>query len=158
MTQVSDVRIHGTTAERPIDRFERHERAALKDVGSQRRYPALQSTQRKVNNECCVMFETNSYSVPWRLVGLEVTVRVDDQWLYVLHQGQEVACHRRSRQRRQRLIEQNHLEGVVQRRADLQHQQQSSPQQVSTAAPNQVLTSTLQRPLQEYEELIGGGW
>lgn len=157
MRHIADTRVHGTTGQRPIDRFNLHERQALSKLAHQSRYPALQTLTRKVNTEACVQVATNSYSVPWNMIGLEVTVRLDDKRLYVVHDGQIVAQHERCFERRQRRVVPAHLDGVVQNRADIRRQRrQREPDPVQNMG--HVLTSDLQRPLAEYEALVGGSW
>jgi transposase len=61
MREVADC-VHGTTAEPPIDRFERDERARW-PVGRQGAVPAG-PTQPTGSHRCCIELDTNRYSVP----------------------------------------------------------------------------------------------
>jgi hypothetical protein len=46
-----------------------------------------------VHADGCVEADTNHYSVPWRLIGETVTVRIVDDALRVTRGGLEVARH-----------------------------------------------------------------
>jgi transposase len=91
-TDVADVRVHGTTHERPIDRFAREASA----LAATRGHPSfLQATRRSriVAEDWLVAIDANRYSVPWRLIGKSVeVVRVGASW-HILHQGRLVAEH-----------------------------------------------------------------
>ena len=74
MREVADTRVHGTTGEAPIARFEREERQALRPLNGRPPFRQLRELTRRVQNDACVDVDTNHYSVPWRLIGAEVTV------------------------------------------------------------------------------------
>src|SRR5262249_52233635 len=74
--EVANVRIHGTTGEAPIARFERDEAHRLKPLGGRPAFGSLRELTRVVGNDCAVEIDTNSYSVPWRLIGERVAVTV----------------------------------------------------------------------------------
>ena len=93
MREVADVRVHGTTGEPPIERFERDERAALSRWRPRRRSCRCASSARRVHTDACIELDTNRYSVPWKLIGESVTVVVAERQVRVLYAGQEVACH-----------------------------------------------------------------
>src|SRR4030095_2454838 len=73
MTEIADMRIHGTTHERPIDRFGTEQRHLLATAG----HPSFRLEARQpriVAEDYLVSFETNRYSVPFTLVGQSVEV------------------------------------------------------------------------------------
>jgi len=92
MREISYRRIHGTTGERPYERFQL-EREALKPLGGRPPFLQVRELSRVVHNDLCVEIDTNHYSVPWRYVGEQVTVRIQDQILSVIHAGQLIAHH-----------------------------------------------------------------
>lgn len=139
MREVADERIHGTTGEKPIVRFDREEAAALQAIEGRPPFLMRRSFSRRVQTDCCVEVDTNHYSVPFRLVGKEVTVEVVDDELRVSFAGAEVARHPRHSGQHEWIIDPSHLDGVVRKT-------------FSTA----VRTSELQRPLDVYEALIEG--
>ena len=71
-----DERIHGTTHEKVSTRFDR-ERPPL-NVLPFRAFDTSYRVYRKVNKDCTIRFETNSYVVPHTLVGKSVVLRVKD--------------------------------------------------------------------------------
>jgi hypothetical protein len=50
------------------------------------------------------LYETNQYSVPWTLVGLVVTVRIDAEWVRVYYRDRLITGHKRCYQRNQKPI------------------------------------------------------
>jgi transposase len=152
MDEVADVRVHGTTGEAPIARFEREERQALRPLGGRAPFRQLRELSRRVQNDACVDVDTNHYSVPWRLIGAEVTVTVGEDQVRVHHAGIEVACHGRRLGRRERAVDRDHLHGIVPCRPELLGQGVMAH---SSAVPSTV---ELLRPLAEYEQVAGGGW
>ena len=88
--EVADLRIHGTTHERPIDRFPAEAAALLplKLVAAQ----AL-PRMRKVSADCLVDIDTNRYSVPSQHVGRIVEVVIENGHVLIRHAGTEVARH-----------------------------------------------------------------
>jgi hypothetical protein len=63
---VADVRVHGTTHERPIDRFAREASALVSTLDQPSSFQALRR-ERVVAEDWLVAIDANRYSVPWRL-------------------------------------------------------------------------------------------
>ena len=147
--EVADVRVHGTTGEPPAERFRRGEADALQPLAGRPPFRQLRELTRRVQADACVGLDTNSYSVPWRLIGAWVTVRVGDGAVRVFHAGEEVARHPERRGRRERSLDPAHLAGVV---ARLPGREPAAP---AVAPPP---ADRLLRPLAEYERVAGGGW
>jgi len=143
--EIADVRIHGTTGELPLVRFA-DEAAALRPLGGRAPFGQLRDLIRKVRPDCAIDLDTNSYSVPWRLVGETVQVVVLAGRVIVRHAGEVVADHAVCDGRRQRIIDRTHLAGLV----------GTGPFRVT--APPPTPPPALLRPLAEYEALVGGGW
>ena len=66
---------------------------------------------RRVKTDATVEVDTNSYSVPWRLIGETVAVTVAGGRISVRHGGGELASHGEIAGRRQRVMAAAHLEG-----------------------------------------------
>jgi transposase len=100
--EIANVRIHETTRERPVDRFQK-ERSQLRALATipfdtDEIVPAVVSPHARVE------FDANRYSVPPHLTRQTITIRADGHELRILHQGQIVARHSRSYERRQLIV------------------------------------------------------
>ncbi len=89
----ADQRIHSATAEAPIERFIRDEAAALRPLDGRAPFGQMRELIRRVQADATVELDTNSYSVPWRLIGETVTVVVAGGRINIRHHGSEVASH-----------------------------------------------------------------
>lgn len=110
--EVANVRVHGTTRERPVDRLER-ERPLMLPLGFVPPEPH-QSLARLVRNDYSVAVQTNHYSVPPNCVGQPATVKLFAERLEILVGGQTIAVHRRCHGRHQRLVLPEHEEAFAQ--------------------------------------------
>jgi transposase len=89
---VADQRIHGTTHQRPIDRFV-EEAAALVPVAGQGSFLHAMVRERVVADDWLVSLEGNRYSVPFALIGKTVqVVREGGAWV-MRYRGRVVAEH-----------------------------------------------------------------
>jgi transposase len=141
--EVADVRTHGTTGEPPVERFRRDEAAALTPLNGRPPFRQIRELARVVHPDGCVELDTNRYSVPWRLIGASVTLRVSAGEVVASHAGAEVARHAERRGRRERAVLAEHLEGIV---------------GLLRRPAAEVAPPDLPRPLAEYEHLVGGAW
>lgn len=112
MREVADVRIHGTTEERPIDRFER-ERDVLWSAEGIPPFMKIRELVRVVHSDLCVEVDTNSYSVPWEHIGKEVLVRVRDGAVSICHAGTEISRHSELAGRKARSLNPRHYFGLA---------------------------------------------
>jgi transposase len=151
--EVANVRVHGTTGEAPIIRFEREESHRLKPLGGRPSFGSLRELTRVVGNDCAVEVDRNSYSVPWRLIGERVAVSVAAGEVRIRHGSHEVAVHKLVEGRRQRVVDSAHLDGVAGRGGAIRHRMKGA-----ALAPPPVPPPTLLRPLAEYEAAIGGSF
>jgi transposase len=149
MREVADVRIHGTTGEPPIERFNAKEAAALRPLEGRSTFQPIRECVRRVHADACIELEANRYSVPWRLIGETVTVLVNEQ-VRILQAGQEVAIHTRLAGQRRASIQREHLIGVV--------GSEPLPRPQKGQLPSPAADPELLRPLQEYEAVTGGAW
>lgn len=154
MREVADTRVHGTTGEAPLQRFERTEAAAFKPLGAKAPFLQMRELRRRVHTDACIELDTNRYSVPWKLIGEMVTVVVSEREVRVLYAGQEVACHVQSSLRRARIIDPAHLIGIV----GAQYVGVSWLPRAPLPAPAPAVPPELLRPLEQYEAALGGAW
>ena len=144
---IADVRIHGTTGVAPIERFA-EEKDALRPLSGRAPFGQLRDLVRKVQADCAIDIDTNSYSVPWRLIGESVQVVVQGGRVIVRHAGVVVADHRLCGGRRQRIVDRAHLAGVVGAAGTVR-----AETELTTPPLPELL-----RPLAEYEAVAGGRW
>jgi len=98
---IADVREHGTTHERPIDRWLRDEAAALQPLPAYP-YGLDEIEMRRVSRDGFVEWKTCRYAVPWQLAGRDVITRESpDSWLTVEFDGVQRARYAVSRLRHQ---------------------------------------------------------
>jgi transposase len=100
--QVANLRMHESTRERPLDRFQQ-ERALLRAL------PAIpfdtdEVVPAVVNPHARIAFDGNRYSAPPQFVRKPLTIRANRDELRLLHEGQMVAQHVRSYERGQLLV------------------------------------------------------
>jgi hypothetical protein len=139
--------VHGTTGEVPLTRFQREEAQALAPLDGRPPFGQVRELVRRVQADCAVEVDGNSYSVPWRLIGESVQVVVSGGQVRVLHAGQEVAVHAETPGRRQRIVDPAHFHGVA-----------GVARSVGAAVPAAAPPPALSRPLAEYELVAGGSW
>jgi transposase len=146
---VADVRVHGTTHERPIDRFVTEAPALLVTTGQPPfRLEAVQ--RRVVADDYLVSFETNRYSVPFRLIGQEVEIQRQRGQLELRHRGAVIATHALLAGKYQVTILPEHGPGPI---ARTQRSRRSTP-----AAPTAPPAGDVEiRDLQWYDALCTGG-
>jgi transposase len=147
---IADVRIHGTTHERPTDRFRLE---TLVPIDSMAPYQLERHPVRSVATDCMVSLDTNRYSVPWRLVGESVEVSVAQHHVRIFHRGALVASHPLCPGRHQILRDPEHFRGIFRNRND---------RRPSVAVATALLWSTPMpevevRDLAVYESLSAGG-
>lgn len=150
--EIANAREHGTTEEAPMVRFERDEAHRLKPLGDRPAFGALRDLVRVVGNDCAVEVDTNSYSVPWRLIGERVSVTIAAGQVRIRHGSRQVATHKLAEGRRQRVIDRGHLEGIAGGDGAVCRREIAALS--SPASPSQSLL----RPLAEYEAAIGGSF
>lgn len=111
---VSDVRVHGTTHQRPIDRFA-EERVHLEPRGSRPGFRLEARFARIVADDFLVSLDTNRYSVPFTLIGQTVDVERRSGEVRVHHKGRVVAVHPELTGRHQLCVLPEHGPGAVAR-------------------------------------------
>jgi transposase len=101
-------RIHGTTKEKPLERYET-ERTALLPLPNTP-YDMAVWKQLKLHRDCYVVFEQSYYSAPFRLVGQQLWVRGGTQEVHIYtNDYQLVATHPRAQRPGRRLTHPDHL-------------------------------------------------
>jgi transposase len=140
----ADQRVHGTTHERPVERFEREERAALRPLPVRPLPTHGRRLQRRVANDALVDIDTVRYSVPHRLVRDHVEALVTPTEVRVFHGQDLVAVHARSFEPHAHVVDPAHFEGLWKR----------TP--VENIVPISQPLTGLGRSLDDYAAAIGG--
>lgn len=89
-SEVADLRIHGTTHERPIDRFGREQ---LTPLGTRPPYRYERVQMRQVANDALVTVGAARYSVPVEYVGKTVSVQESATDYEICYQDRLIARH-----------------------------------------------------------------
>ena len=116
VVETAGQRIHGTTAQRPINAFSQMEKAALTPLPAVAYQPVVWK-QVKVHTDSHVNFGRALYSVPWRWIGRRGWVRAVAGSVQVYMDDVRVATHRRGRPGERITVEEHLPEG----RRDLRH-------------------------------------
>jgi hypothetical protein len=140
---LADQRLHGTTHETPLARFEREERAALRPLPTRALPRREQRLLRTVAHDAFVDVATVRYSVPHRLIRDRVEVAVDEQTVRIFHGAVLVATHARGHEPFARVVDPEHFVGLWRR-----------PLDTHTVAPT---LAPLGRQLADYAAAIAGG-
>jgi transposase len=139
----ADQRVHGTTHERPADRFEREERQALRPLPARPLPTHGRRLQRRVANDAFVDIDTVRYSVPHQLVRDHVEALVTAAEVRIYHGQDLVAVHARSSEPHARIVEPAHFQGLW---------RTPNENVVLLAQPLAVLG----RSLEDYAAVVGG--
>jgi transposase len=106
---IAGQRVHGTTKQRPLERFERVERAALAPLPRAAYDPATWK-RAKVYRDCYLTFERSYYSAPFRLIGETLWVRGGARAVALYDGGHQlVATHDRAREPGERKFHPDHF-------------------------------------------------
>jgi transposase len=112
LEHTANVRIHGTTHERPLDRFQL-ERGQLRAL-PQQAYRTVETTFRSATRDCVISYGGNFYSVPARHAARRhLRVEVSSADLTIYHNAEKIAVHRLCHGKHHRIIDPQHLEGLV---------------------------------------------
>lgn len=112
LDQTAHLRVHGTTGERPIDRFE-IERSHLRALPTQA-YRTVETAFRSSTRDCLISYGGNLYSVPARYAArghLRVEVCAEEMTIY--HNNDQIARHRLCQGKHHRIVDPKHLEGIL---------------------------------------------
>ncbi len=97
--EIANVRVHRTTGERPVDRFNPDALHPLPDV-----LPDCRQIQSvKVYKDFAVNFDANTYSAPPWLIGKRLTLRADRHTVWLFFKEKQVAIHSRCWDKLQRI-------------------------------------------------------
>jgi transposase len=98
LNTVANVRVHGQTGKRPVDRFQR-ERESMNPLPPHP-YDIATISQIRASKQFRVTVDTNRYSVPAEYAGARLTLKTYPDRLCIYHQDKLLARHLRSYDRR----------------------------------------------------------
>lgn len=138
----ADRRLHGTTHQTPLARFDQAEAHALRALPV-RALPARERRlERRVANDAFVDIDTIRYSVPHRLVRDRVSVHVAEREVHIFHGTALVATHTRAFEPHAVVRDAAHFAGLW----------RPAEASLETAPPT---LASLGRSLDEYAAIIG---
>lgn len=146
---IADCRLHGTTHEAPLARFER-ERGQLVSCAGQCSFQQEARVSRIVAEDYLVSLATNRYSVPFRLIGQRVEVQRRGDTVHVFHRDHEIATHPVLPGTHQFRILPEHGPGAIARLPRQRRSTRSEPTPRAAALPEVEI-----RDLACYEALCG---
>jgi hypothetical protein len=146
--EIADVREHGTTHERPIERFA-DEARALAPTGGHPSFLQAMVRDRVVADDWLVCIDGNRYSVPFALIGKTVQVVREGGCWVIRHRAAVVAEHAVLAGRAQLSVCPEHGPGAAARNA---RQRYAAPR---SSAPADALRDVEVRDLAVYERLFG---
>jgi len=111
LNEVSNVRLHRTTQEQPVKRWER-ERGLLQALPC-REYDASILRTGRSTHQALVSFDGNTYTVPPTYAYKTVAIRADEREVWILSDSLEIARHRRSYDRCAVIEDPKHVAGIV---------------------------------------------
>ncbi len=102
-------RIHGTTKERPLERFNEVEQARLKALPTSA-YDLAIWKKNQLHRDCHVVFEGSYYSAPFRLIGQKVWICAGSRQIRIFNDKYELlATHERAKKPGERHTHRDHL-------------------------------------------------
>ena len=117
---IANVRIHGETHQRPVDRF-KEEQALLHPLNPMP-YDIGRIQSQRVSKQFRVTLDTNHYSVPAELASQRVTLKAYPDRVCIYHQDKLVARHVRSYDRRQDIEDPDHPKELLAQRRKAREQ------------------------------------
>lgn len=152
LDHVANIRIHGTTREKPFDRLER-EKPCLTPLPALETLTVFLREMRKVSWDGFVSYGGNFYGVPWRYAGQSVEVEASTTQVKVFAANAQIAVHPRSAQRGARFLLEAQYDGLPttgqdqpRRKTLLAYQAEALPE-----------VNVEQRSLAEYDALVAVG-
>jgi transposase len=113
--EIANCREHKTTRKIPSLAFESEEKKYLRPMNPHP-YDTDEIFSRVVPPTFHVAYDTNQYSVPWTLVGLSVTIRINSEELKVFYNERFVTRHDRSFKKHQTISKTEHSAGLLARK------------------------------------------
>lgn len=150
LAETCNVRIHGTTGERPVDRLPLE---GLRSVAGVPAYRALVLERRRVARDCFVSYAGSWYSAPAEYAGREVWVRQTEDRLLICDREMVVADHPLAERPYERKVIRAHFAGLAARRDRKLRQEAEAAMARMTRLPRAAAPEVEKRALSVYEGL-----
>ncbi len=95
LEKIANVRIHGTTRQQPVASFNREEKNALLPLNPHR-FDCARIENRSADLRCRVWCDGNQYSVPSRYAGINLSLKISSENVYIYHDEKLITSHLRS--------------------------------------------------------------
>ncbi len=108
LNKYANLRVHQTTGEIPAQRFKRVSLRPLPDLMPE----SCECYTLIVHKDFAVKFDTNSYTTPPWTIGKKLTLKADQNNIWIYHKTKQVVSYPRCWERKQRIETQAHIEQV----------------------------------------------
>lgn len=114
--EVANRREHEITKKIPRWVFDGEEYEKLESINPED-YETDEVFSKEIRPDYHIVYESNKYSVPWTMVGIVTTVRVDAEWVSVFYQEKFITKHkRRYTKEKTPITKPEHEEGLKERK------------------------------------------
>ncbi len=107
----ANVRLHSTTRERPVDRFEQEKHLLI--LFSEKKYDASIICPVSATCQALVRFDGNAYSVPYEKAYTTLILKATRNEINIFHNLNKIASHKRSYERAVVVEDPKHYEGLL---------------------------------------------
>ena len=115
LEKTANLRLHQTTGRKPVELLTTDSLRMLPDP-----FPDFRETESlRVYKDFGIRFDANTYTVPPRLVGKQVTVKADRRTVTIYYKEKQIAVHHRSWKKKRRVDLPSHSEQVKKLRKKL---------------------------------------
>jgi hypothetical protein len=113
--QIANQREHRSTRRVVRLHFESEEKKCLLKLNPSS-YDTDEIFSRVVPPDFHLLYETNRYSVPWTLVGITITVRINSTVIKIYYHERFITAHPRNYRKNQVITDERHRAGLLQRK------------------------------------------
>jgi transposase len=115
LEKTANVRIHGTTRQQPIVSFNSEEKNALLPLNPHR-FDCARIENRLADSRCRVWCDGNQYSVPSRYAGINLSLKITSENVYIYHDGKLITSHLRSYAKGHTIADPSHCKLMLEER------------------------------------------
>lgn len=120
LVTIANPREHRSTRKIPDLVFDNEEKSFLLPPNPYP-YDTDEVFSRSVASDFHITYETNCYSVPWTLVGMQITIRVNDSEIKIFYNEKFITKHERSYLKYKTFTKLEHKSGLLERKPGASH-------------------------------------